>query len=240
MMNCHKLLPVSATIIVLAICTSAQAGGARQAFKVGQAAMAQSNFVAAKTAFDSARKLAPQWAMAHLHWAMAESNIAPENPRVLESLKSATALAPTNPRVLYYLAQALALHSNWAAAAAAYRKVLKRRPDFRDTLFRLATVLKQAKKTDEALESFSTLLNAQPEHLGALVAIAELYEVKGDFKAAESALVTVAQKQPKGAYPRYQLAQFYTRTGQVRKAKTAQKRAEALDPRPKRSMRRLR
>ncbi len=75
-------------------------------------------------------------------------------------------------------------------------------------------------------------------HLGALSALAELYEDAGQKVEAEQALVAITRMYPTVAYHFYRLALFYDRTGESAKAKRAYADLERIDPR-QRNMRKL-
>ena len=109
-----------------------------------------------------------------------------------------------------------------------------------DAPFRLAGALQRAGATQQAIAAFSQVLETDPDHLGALAALADLYEGVDRATDAERALQRIARLNPDIAYHHYQLAQFYERLGKRNKARRAFQQAEAIDPRHGKKMRRLR
>jgi tetratricopeptide (TPR) repeat protein len=109
-----------------------------------------------------------------------------------------------------------------------------------DAHFQLGDVRRQQGQSEAAIAAFETVVVRDERHLGALAALADLYEKVGRAADAEKALLRIVRLQPDNAYHQYNLAQFYSRIGEDKKARVAFQRAEAIDPRPKRKMRQLR
>ncbi len=212
----------------------------RDALNAGLEAMNAGKISEAAEFFLSAKTQAPGFGLAHLEWAIATHELEPGSNAVLSALRRAQALLKNNPRVQYYLGATLERQEAWDAAATAYTQALELRPGFRDAAFRRAVCLQSAESYEAAISVFQGVIAEAPAHLGAYAALATLYEKLGRLNDAELALLRVAELQPRAAYPRYQLALFYARAGNQRKARKMRERAQFLDPRPERKMRRLR
>jgi len=193
----------------------------------------------AREHFAVARHLSPQWPLAHLYWAIAETTIHPKSKEGLKTLQYVVAESPKNPRAHYFLGIAYEQAKRYERAVIELRTALQLRPKIKDARFRLGGLLRDFGDVKGAIIVYHDVLQRQPAHMGALTALAELHESAQQHKEAERALRRIAQLQPNIAYHRYQLAQFLERTGQRNKARRALKRAEQIDPRPKRRMRQL-
>jgi tetratricopeptide (TPR) repeat protein len=232
-------------LVIASLCLTtparAQSVGAeaRGAFARGMAAINAGHVDVAREAFARAAELAPEWGLAFLEWGIVEAAVDPKSALALECLKKAAVLSPGNPRVHYQLGLLYEQQARLADAVRELKSALALRSTMRDARYRLAQVLLLAEAREEALTMFQSLITEEPGHTGALTAIAELYEHGGKLTEAEEALLSLTRLQPQVAYHRYRLAQFYERTGNVKKAKQAFAQAEALDPRPKRTMRQL-
>jgi DNA-binding SARP family transcriptional activator len=89
------------------------------------------------------------------------------------------------------------------------------------------------------METYNRVLRQDDGHVGALTALAEMYEIDQEFDQAEVALLRIVRSHPSVAYHLYTLGKFYERHGQSRKAKRAFSKADSIAPRQTRKMRRL-
>ncbi|MCK5688986.1 tetratricopeptide repeat protein [Myxococcota bacterium] len=234
-----SFLVIIATLNLLAASPRGDGQKARSAFKEGLSYLEKGDLSLAKERFHDAALLAPDWALAHLNLGIAAHSLAPGSEEASKSFTLATKLAPKNPRAHYYLALTLEATGQEDAAAREFKTTLKLREHFRDAQFRLAALMAQKGDALAATQGYESVLKEKPEHTGALTALAALYEANERKDDAEKALLTITHYQPGVAYHHYQLARFYDRVGDKTKARKAYKRAEKIDPRPKRQMRRL-
>ncbi|MBI5512089.1 MAG: tetratricopeptide repeat protein [Deltaproteobacteria bacterium] len=216
------------------------AAEARAAFQRGVSALANSRIDVAREAFARAAALAPEWGLAFLEWGAVEASIDPKSALALECLHQAAELAPGNPRVHYQLGLLYEQQEKYADAVRELKAAIALRPTMVDARFHLARLLILTGARDEAATALEAVIAADAGHTGALAALAELYEGAGKIDAAETALLSIAKIQPQIAFNHVRLGQFYERQGDQRKAQAAFAKAEALDPRPKRNMRKLR
>ena len=78
-----------------------------------------------------------------------------------------------------------------------------------------------------------------PNNLSAWATLVRLYETTRNYPQAEKAFLTLIRLKPELAFYRYQLAQYYKRRNQPKKAKQALREANALAPVARRKMREL-
>jgi tetratricopeptide (TPR) repeat protein len=213
---------------------------ARRRFSHGMEALRDSRVEIARSEFARAARLAPEWGLAFLQWGVVEQSIDAQSSVARECLERAVALAPDNPRAHYHLGTLYERLGRNQEAAQEFGAALELRPRMRDAQFRLAASLHALGDIEGAISAYHKVLMRERHHTGALTALADLYEHTNELAAAERALVSIVQAQPGVAYHHYRLAQFYERIGERRKARRAYTRADELDPRPQRKMRRLR
>jgi predicted Zn-dependent protease len=207
--------------------------------QAGIALANENQFKEARALFAEARVMAPQWAMPHLYWGIAETTLVPESTAAVAALTQAFALAPRNPRVNYYLGIVNRNLGRWPEAVTAFATARDLKPNLLDVSFQLGMALWRAGRENEAITALALAVAEDPAHGGALAALAELYEKHGQVTSAEGALQSIARLQPEVAYPWFRLAQFYERHGQPAKARQARGRGEAAQPKPTRKMRDL-
>ena len=222
-----------------ALDAASAAPGPKRHFSRGVKALKAGDAEKARELFALARQSAPDSFMLQLYWAIAEQTVQPTSAAALETLEQVVAAAPTNPRAHYYLCISYEHAKRPEVAAASFRKALELRAGFRDAELRLAFALRDAGDTTAAIVVFENVVGALTDPIAALASLAELYEAAQRPEDAERALRQIARAQPTVAYHRYRLAQFFERIGEVEKAKRALKKAEAIDPRPKKKMRPL-
>ncbi len=210
-----------------------------EALASGRAALTAGDVNTAVTVFEQVVAQAPAWELGHLQLGVAlrlQGNGGVEQARV--HLSRAVQLAPNNARAQHELGLVCEDLGDTPAAIAAFGRALELRPDLVDARFRLATLVRASDET-RAVQLYGEVLAAEPQHLGALTALAQIYEFRGELVQAESALHTIVQVQSANAYPLYELARFYERQGEGRKARDAYARAARVDPKPPRRMRAL-
>ncbi len=238
-------LPVIALVLALgsnaAAASDAHKGtAARAEFAKGMQALTAGRIDVARRAFSESVALAPEWGLAYLQWGIVEQSVDPKAEIARQCLQTAVKLAPRNPRAHYHLGVLYEGLGIPLDAVRQYKAALTLRPRMRDAQFRLATALAAIGEQDAAILVFQDVLDQNPGHTGALTALAALFEKANQIDDAEHALMAIAQAQPRVAYHHYRLGQFYERIGKRTAARQAFARAESLDPRPTRKMRRLR
>ncbi len=216
-----------------------QAEAARQAFATGLAAYQQGELNRAEEQFAKAVELAPTWGLATLHLGMSRVALDATSALGLTDLEHAVALEPQNPRAHMQLGLAYERINRFGDAARELRQAVALRGDMDEARYHLATVLAQTGPAQEAIDAFVAVLAEQPRHLGALSALADLYEEVGQLQKAEAALVAIVRLHPAVPYHQYRLGKFYERTGELKKASRVYAELEERDPR-QRKMRKLR
>jgi tetratricopeptide (TPR) repeat protein len=213
---------------------------ARAEFARGMAALRDGRIDVARQAFSETVALAPAWGLAYLQWGIVELSVDADAGVARECLETAVELSPQNARAHFHLGELYEKVGQSEAAIREYRTALALRSSMREAAFKLAAALAATGARLEAISVYESIVAKEPEHTGALAALAELYEQTERLEEAEKALVAITMNQPGVAYNHYRLGQFYERIGKERKARKAFSRANSLDPRPQRKMRRLR
>lgn len=219
---------------------AAEAALARKRFASGLLALKAGRIGEARNLLSKTVALAPEWDLAYIQLALAEQAADPGSAKAGELLQRAVELNPKSPRAHMLLGQFLARSGKDEAAMRHLDAALGLRASLLEARFSLGVVLGRQGKEAAAIEAFRTVLRQSPRHTGALAALADLHERAERFDEAEEALIALTRLQPAIAYHQYRLAQFYQRIGEDKKALAAFARADDLDPRPKRRMRRLR
>jgi tetratricopeptide (TPR) repeat protein len=206
----------------------------RRAFDEALAALRLGDLAAAVRGLETAVRLVPDWALAHLELGIARLTVDPQDGRAVVELESAVRLAPGNPRARLQLGLAYARQGRAAEAQASLRAALAARADLLEARYALAECLADEGAWPEALAEYRQVTARDPGNVGALAGLASAAERAGDLAAAESALVGITHLLPAVPYHRYRLAEFYERTGQAAKATRIYADLETADPRQRR------
>jgi tetratricopeptide (TPR) repeat protein len=237
---------MSAAVALMAASLLAPSAPPRQLFADGLQALEAGRLAEARDAFAAASKLAPTWDLAFLQLGIAEARLAEADPErrdvALQALTHARDLGPDNARVHYELGVAELAFGHPVEAAASLRRCVLLRPRWTDAWLHLGEALADAHDVDGAIAAYEQLARlapaTSPSTVATQVRLAALYEGINDVVRAEAALLAVVRARP-DAYTYYQLARFYERHAAPKKAKEADARAAALDPRPQKKMRTL-
>jgi len=122
------------------------------------------------------------------------------------------------------------VRSEWDTARGYLEQVLAERPNDSGVLQRLARVLFQQGKAEEALEKLRAAAKADPTVLTPEATMAQFYEQAGDRQKATESMIAALKARPRDLNTRLAAAQWALSIGQF---KTAEQQAEAaliLDP----------
>jgi Flp pilus assembly protein TadD len=147
-------------------------------------------------------------------------------------LSEVRARSPGDARLAPLEAGAAELRGDDAAAAEAWRRVLRARPDA-ETRLKRGLALQRLGRDAEAEEELAVVRAERPQDRAARAALAELWERGGRLDEAESELVALTQLAPADPAPERRLAAFYRRHGADARAEEAERRARALEVSPR-------
>jgi tetratricopeptide (TPR) repeat protein len=231
---------IAALVLGVAVRASADDGArAREAFSRGLAAAEQADHASARAAFREAVQAAPEWPLALVHLGIAMQAQNPDAADTIAVLERAVTLDPKNPRGHLHLGVSYEAARRYDDAIVQLRAALELRPDLRQARYHLAAVLGETGPAADAILVYEEVLRDEPTHVGALAAVADLYENSGQPQRAEVALLAITRLHPAIPYHQYRLAQFYQRTGDGKKAERIYAKLAERDP-PRKKMRQLR
>lgn len=114
---------------------------------------------------------------------------------------------------------------DYTGALTLYRKVLKSRPERRDTLFQIGYCQEMLGQDDDAAASYARHLENQPRDLGALLRLGGIHLRRGRFEAALAPFEAAAKLAPQNAEARYSLGKIYENLGSEQRAAENYERA---------------
>lgn len=156
------------------------------------------------------------------------------NNQVDKALKAIDALEkkqPDNPATFNLRARTLLAKNDIAGARTAFDKALSLNPAFFPAAASLAALDLADKKTDDARKRFDAVLAADPKHIQALLALAELRANNGGSSDEVSSLINKAvTANPTEAAPRIALTQYWLQQKDNKKALSAANDAVAAFP----------
>lgn len=132
--------------------------------------------------------------------------------------RNALALTPDAFEWRYLLAHTLRLGNQYEAAAAAFDQAVQLRPDYGAAQYWGAQCWSALGKTAEAKERLEALLEAQPEHAPAMVALAKLLQQEGDLERTVALMEKARGLDPAATEINYPLGMAYRSLGQEDKA----------------------
>ncbi len=122
------------------------------------------------------------------------------------------------PERQYQEATRLFDEKDYAGALALYQKVLRSRPERRDTLFQIGYCQEMLGQDSEAAASYTHHLENQPRDLNAYLHLGNIYLRMGQFESALSPFERAARLAPSNAEARYSLGKIYDRLGSSSRA----------------------
>ena len=122
------------------------------------------------------------------------------------------------PEKQYQTATRLFDEKDYAGALALYQKVLKSRPERRDTLFQIGYCQEMLGQDTEAATNYVRHLENQPRDLGAFLRLGNIYLRQGQFEAALAPFERAVKLSPQNAEARYALGKIYERLGSQQRA----------------------
>jgi tetratricopeptide (TPR) repeat protein len=201
--------------------------------------MEDGRFHQATQSFQRATTLRPRWGLAHLQLGQALQSAVPDSPEALEALQKAVALSPRNPRAHLELGRLRKNTGDCTLALPDFKRALQLRPSLEEAHFETGLCLELQGDPQAAIRVFQALTRRNPNHLSAWATLVRLYETTQNYPLAEQAFLTLIRIKPDLAFYRYQLAQYYKRRNQPKKAEKALDEANALAPLARRKMRKL-
>ena len=126
----------------------------------------------------------------------------------------------------YYLGDVLSVvGTDLDAAAAAFRRAMRLRPDYAPAHMRLGKVLLAAGHDPEAAAELETALELEPDLQPARVTLAQIRLAEGELEISEALLDAILREQPRHAQALSTLGQVYMRQGRRGEARKVAERA---------------
>lgn len=154
-----------------------------------------------------------------------------ELDKALKAIDSLERKQPDNPATYNLRARTQLAKNDLAGARISFEKALSINPAFLPAAVSLAAMDMVDKKPDDARKRFERVLAADPNNLGALIALADLKNASGGKPEEVVALINKAvETNPTELAPRLALIEFYLRSKETKKAQTAAQEALAAMP----------
>jgi tetratricopeptide (TPR) repeat protein len=169
-------------------------------------------------------KLEPNMPLANLQLGRAWSGLESYD-KALPWLRKSVELTPESGRAHFELGMALAETDDWAGAASQLEAALVHVPDSDEIHFDLATAYEHLGRTPEAMKTYQTTLQLNPNHYRANLMFGRLLGMRDDALAALPYLQKAVKLQPQSPDAHKFLANVYTELGQEGNAR--RERAEA-------------
>lgn len=151
--------------------------------------------------------------------------------KALQAIDALEKKQPDNPATFNLRARTLLAKNDIAGARAAFDKALSLNPSFFPAAASLATLDLADKKPDDARKRFDAVLAADPKHIQAMLALAELRANNGGTQDEVSGLINKAvTANPTEVAPRLALIQYWLQQKDNKKALTAANDAVAASP----------
>jgi len=115
-------------------------------------------------------------------------------------------------------------------AQSMYEELLKKDASLPEIHYNLATVYFRKKELELSASEFQKVLELQPDHRGALVALSRVHEDRGETSKALDAMARAAAAHPKDARIQHDLGVLSLNAKRLPEAKTALQRSLELDP----------
>lgn len=151
--------------------------------------------------------------------------------KALKAIDSLEKKQPNNPATYNLRARTLLSKKDVTGARQSFEKALAISPSFYPAAASLAALDLADKKPEEARKRFNALLAADPKHVQALLALAELKAVAGGTMEEVAALISKAvSANPSEPAPRLALIQYLLNKKEAKKALTAATDASVAIP----------
>ena len=154
-----------------------------------------------------------------------------EPDQALVALQSLQTKQPNNPLTYNLKGAVYTSKKDYAAARAEFERALSLQPDYFPAAANLARLDLQDKQPLAARNRYEGLLKKNPNHVQAMLAIAELIAITGGKQEEVLGWLQRANKaNPKAARPLLMLSRHYLQTGDANKALSSAHEAQPLDP----------
>jgi sugar lactone lactonase YvrE len=114
-----------------------------------------------------------------------------------------------------------------------YLNTIKKNPSDAEANLQMGIILAKAGDRKEAMKYFDKVLSLQPKNASALNNKGNIYMIEDKHADAQKAYLAATQLAPKDAHIWVNLARAYKATNDVKKAKAAFQKAQAIDPKVK-------
>ena len=169
----------------------------------------------------------PDMPLANLQLGRAWSGL--ENyDKALPWLRKAVELTPESGRAHFELGMALAETEDWAGAASQMEAALVHIPDSDEMYFDLATAYEHLARVPDAIKSYQTALQLNPNQYRANLMFGRLLGMRDDPQAALPYSQKAVQLQPQSPDAHKFLANVYTELGQEENARRERAEAQRL------------
>jgi arylsulfatase A-like enzyme/Tfp pilus assembly protein PilF len=169
----------------------------------------------------------PDMPLANLQLGRAWSGL--ENyDKALPWLRKAVELTPESGRAHFELGMALAETEDWAGAASQMEAALVHIPDSDEMYFDLATAYEHLGRVPDAIKSYQTALQLNPNQYRANLMFGRLLGMRDDPQAALPYSQKAVQLQPQSPDAHKFLANVYTELGQEENARRERAEAQRL------------
>jgi len=151
--------------------------------------------------------------------------------KALKAIDALEKKQPDNPATFNLRGRTLLARKDVAGARASFEKALSINPTFFPAAASLASLDLAEKKPEEAKKRFTAVLDANPRHVQALLALAELRAREGGSPDEVAGMIGKAvMANPQDSAPRLALVQYHLKNKDYRKAVTAANEAVSAIP----------
>lgn len=133
------------------------------------------------------------------------------------------------PEKLFYTATRHFHNGEYEEALTQYRRVLRLKPERRDTLFQMGYSYEKLGDDAHAAIAYTRHLENQPKDTEALIRLGNIYLRQGQFEEALAPLQKAAKRSPKNGEVRYSLGKIYEHLGSPQRAAENYGKAVASD-----------
>ncbi|XP_076315697.1 protein O-mannosyl-transferase TMTC3-like [Tachypleus tridentatus] len=161
-----------------------------------------------------------------------ESNMTPGDQRIAnERLQKMVNDGKENEFVFFNLGKVALDRKDLGLAEKWFRKALEVRPHLKSALFNLALLMTEQQRPQEALLYLRKLLESHPDHIDALILIADIYVNHfKNLKAAKQCYKKILRVNPRHVQGLHNLCVIYYQAGELREAELCFLNAINLHP----------